>query len=130
MKISITKESKKVITIEEAQIAQKIIEGEKESTMTVAEAAEMAVNAAAILHNEDRCCRVLEATAQISKNIHVWNFYHDDSRHLDVWVEATAQTENGFCIIGAYLSDIYQIASDNREEIARHMFVRWFKEAA
>lgn len=128
MKISITKDSKRVITLEEVEQARKIIESEKEND-SVNYYAEMAVDAAATLHGGDDCVKVLEASAEIAKNQRLWNFYHEESRDLDVWVRVTARTYRGFCIVGAYLSDIYQLTSDNKKEIAAsHMFIRWFAE--
>ena len=129
MKVSITEESKKVITLDELPLVQEIIDAEEEDTMTASEAAKMAVNASASIHGHGECVKVLEASAGIAKNCRIRNFYHDASLDYDIWIDAIAQTENGFCVIGAYYSDINEIACTNRKEIASRMYVRWFKEA-
>ncbi len=126
MKVSITKESKKILTLEEAQVARQIILDRKEDEWSVTEYAEMAVNV--VCGCSDHCVEVLKATAEINKNCRAWNVYSENSGTLDVWIKATAQTSEGFYIIGVYLSDIWEISDDNHAEIASHMFIRKFVE--
>lgn len=129
MKISITKDTKRILTVEEMELARKIIMAEKdEDSMTVEEYAKMAVEAVIEAYGHDWCEKILEASAEIAKNCRVWNYYHDDSRDLDVWIKCIAQTTKGFCIVGACLSDIWSIGPNNRQEIVRHMYIRRFKE--
>ena len=48
---------------------------------------------------------------------------------VDIWIEATAYVnDNEFIIIGAYLSDIWQITGNNNLEISSNMYIRKFKE--
>ena len=128
MKIKVTKETKRIVTLDEMEQAAKIIKFEREEDeWEAANYAELAVNAALHAYH-GRCEKVMEASAEIAKNCRIRDYYHDDSRTLDVWINATARTSEGFIIIGAYLSDINDITGSNQEEIARHMYVRRFKE--
>ncbi len=80
MKVSITKESQKVLTLEEAQAARQIILDRKEDEWSVTEYVEMAINA--ICGYSDRCVEVLKATAEINKNRRAWNVYSENSGTL------------------------------------------------
>ena len=127
MKVKLTQEYKKYITVAEMPTVREIISDMKEDLSTVEEYAEMAIQAAydGIAYSE-----ILKASASIAKNQRAWNAYSDHSETLDVWIEATAYVNgNEFIMIGAYLTDIWQIGSDNRKEIASHMYIRRFKEA-
>ena len=126
MKVSISKESRRFISLAEAPIAQRIVKDLKEDESSAAEYATLAINAAC----EGHCVKVFEAKAVIAKNCRAYGAYFDDSGNLDVWVEATAQTSYGFCIIGAYLSDIWNLDGDNNDEMAGRMYIRQFKEVA
>jgi len=127
MKVIITKESRRYITLEEAAIARKIISDCREDGMSPADYAKIAIDAVGS-NDYNWCVKVYEASAEICKNCRVWDAYGDDTRDLDVWIEATAKTSNGFIEIGAALSDIWSITSDNGAEIANHMYVRQFQE--
>jgi hypothetical protein len=125
MNVTMSKESKRIITLEEAHIARAIISGMKEDESTVAEYAKYAVNAAC----KGLCHEVFKASAEIAKNCRINDLYFEGSKNLDVWIEATAQTSDEFCVIGAYLSDIWSLDGDNSAQIAKdHMYVRIFTE--
>lgn len=124
MKVSITAESKRYITLEEAPIAKAIIDNLKEDETTAAEYVTYAINAAC----KGTCQEVFKAKATICKNCRANNSIIENSKDLDVWIEATAQTTEGFCIIGVCLSDIWQLCEDNRENIVSRMYVRTFTE--
>lgn len=126
MKIKLTQEYKKYITVAEMPTVREIITDMKEDSSTIEDYAEMAIQAAydGIAYSE-----ILKASASIAKNCRVWNAYNNHSENLDVYIEATAYVNGDeFIIIGAYLSDIWQIGSDNRKEIASNMYIRRFKE--
>lgn len=131
MKVRLEKEDKKYITIAQAPLAREIIANMKEDESKPEEYAEMAIKAAygnTLVFNVE----VLKATAKIVKNARAWNLYNDHSEDLDIWVESTAYvslSDSYECIIiGAYLSDIWQITEDNKKEIASYMYIRRFKE--
>lgn len=130
MKVRLEKESKKYITLAEAPIVHEIIADMKEDESTAADYAKYAIEAAYNLRAYN--VEILKASAKIARNARAYNLYSDHSANLDVWVDATGYvtTSNGneFIIIGAYLSDIWQITSDNALEIAANMYIRRFKE--
>lgn len=123
MNVTMNKESKRIITLEEAPAARRIISDMKEDESTVAEYAKYAVNAAC-----KGCCQeIFKATATIAKNRRINDQYFEGSKDLDVWIDAIAQTSDEFCVIGAYLSDIWSLSGDDREQVD-HMYVRRFIE--
>ena len=124
MKITITAEAKKFITLSEMPAVRQMIEALKEDTSTAKEYAEMAARVAM----DGYVVKVFEASAEIAKNCRAENNYTADSGALDVWVNFTALTSEGFVIGGAYLTDIWNITGDNNEEIRGHMFLRKFAE--
>ncbi len=123
MKVAVTKEAKRILTVAEMPAVRRIIEELKEE-----EDVKWYANLAAIVAAGSYDADVLRANAEIAKNCRVWNAYHEESADLDVWVKFTAYTDEGFVVGGAYLTDIWQITSDNNEEIKRHMYIRLFRE--
>lgn len=127
MKVRLTKEAKKWLTLEQAPIAHQIIKGEKENETIAAEYAEMVIRA--VYFGSVWDVEVLKSSASIARNGRVWNLYGDGSGTLDIWIDATVcVNDNEFIIIGAYLSDIWQITGSFDQEIVSHMYIRRFKE--
>lgn len=124
MKVTFTAEAKRFITLSEMPTVRQMIESLKEDESTVNEYAEMAARAAM----DGYVVKVFEASAKIAKNSRAKDNYTADSGDLDVWVDFTALTSEGFVIGGAYLTDIWDITGDNDEEIRGHMFLRKFVE--
>lgn len=129
MRVTMTAASKRIVRLDEAPAAQRIIKELRDDESTAAEYAVYAVDAAGQTER-DWCVKVYEATAEIAKNSRVQDAYFEGSADLDVWVNATVKTSIGFCIIGAYLTDIWAISGDNAAQIAKkHMYVRKFRES-
>lgn len=127
MKVKLTQEMKKYITMDQAPKARSIISDMKEDESTPADYIRYAISA--VYDGKSYDVEVLKAEAEIAKNCRCVDAYADDSGNLDVWIDATAYVNgNEFIIIGAYLTDIWQITSDNMKEIAEHFYVRRFKE--
>lgn len=124
MKVTLTAEMKKIITVAEMPAVRQMIESLKDDSFTAKEYAEMAANAAGNGH----VMKVLECSAEIAKNCRACDNYTNDSGDLDVWVNFTAYTTEGFVMGGAYLTDIWAITGDNHNEIRRHMYIRKFTE--
>ena len=128
MKVKITESSKAVITVAEMAKAKAIIKSMKDDEQSAAEAAAMLLKASG-----NYPLKVYEATAEISKNCRAWNVFCDGSGMLDVWIYAEALTENGFIMVGAMISDIWQLPADgNRsdiDDILSHTYFRKFIEA-
>ena len=124
MKIRITNEAKQWMTLAEAPEAKKIIEQykeyDKESTMWYAEAA------ARVASGENAGWEILKQVFEIAGNSRANGYY---SGRLDIWMECYVfNSYEGFYAIGAYVSDLEQLASDNREEIKSHMWIRAYKK--
>ena len=134
MKVQITAETKKNISVAQLPAAREIVKSCAEDESSVKDYAASAVNVAlkAATGVTNGCVKVLEASARISRNCRAWNNYSDDSDDLDVWIEATAETVEGFIKIGAYLTDVWEITGTDTAtdaEIVWHMYVRRFVEA-
>lgn len=127
MKVKLLKKDKQFITLAEVPIVRQIILDMKEDECTVEKYAEMAVRAA--FNGNTFGIEVLKSSASIARNGRVWNLYSDGSGTLDIWIDATVcVNDNEFIIIGAYLSDIWQITGSFDQEIVSHMYIRRFKE--
>ena len=124
MKISITEESKQYLTVNEYEIAKRIVKEFKAAESESIE--EYARQAAYIVDGSVQ--EVLKANASIARNNRADNALAADTGMLDVWFNITARTSNGFVIIGAYLSDLWQATGENNEELASHMYIRKFTE--
>ena len=124
MKVQLTSNAKKVITVDQMPAVRKVIECAKADEITVKEYAKMAAS----IISDSYVIKVLEASAQIFGNYRVWDWYEVGSAQFDVWVEFTAMTDDGFVMGGAYVSDIHASTGDNHEELRKHMYFRKFKE--
>ena len=126
MRVTLEKDFKRHITLEEAPIVRRIIQYMKEEGGDAKEWATSAVDLAA---GWGQCSEtIFEAKASIAKNRRINNYFDEDSRDFDIWIETTAKASNGFYIIGAYLSDIWQIGDTDNKEILSHMYIRKFAE--
>ena len=127
MKVNLTAEMKKFITVAEMPAVKKVMQYEKENDeWTVQESAKMAAR----LVFDDNGAKVIEATARIAKNQRVWDAFDEETRDIDVWIEFTAFSEyrSSFIIAGVYLTDLWQLTKDNADEIKSHMYIRRFEE--
>lgn len=127
MKVNLTAEMKKFITVAEMPAVKKVMQYEKENDeWTVQEWAKMAAR----LVFDDNGAKVIKATARIAKNQRVWDAFDEETRDIDVWIEFTAFSEyrSSFIIAGVYLTDLWQLTKDNADEIKSHMYIRRFEE--
>lgn len=125
MKIKITAEAKKWLTVAEMPEVKKIIADMKEYD-TLQEDAQ---TAARIASGSNEHFEILKCEAEIAGNRRVWNQYGENSGRLDIWVDAYAYSEfYGFYNLGFYMSDIWSVDGDNNEEIRSHMYIREYKE--
>lgn len=129
MKISITAEAKKYITVAEMPAVHKVIEAMKEDTCTAKDYAELAARIASGCNS----VKVLEAKAEVAGNCRVHDRFCEGSAQFDIWITFTAIVDggfDGFIMGGAYLTDIWDCTPDNADEIRAHMFIRKFTEVA
>ena len=127
MKVNLTAEMKKFITVAEMPAVKKVMQYEKENDeWTVQEWAKMAAR----LVFDDAVAMIIEAKARIAKNQRVWDAFDEETRDIDVWIEFTAFSEyrSSFIIAGVYLTDLWQLTKDNADEIKSHMYIRRFEE--
>ena len=127
MKVNLTAEMKKFITVAEMPAVKKVMQYEKENDeWIVQEWAKMAPRSVI----DDNGTKVIEATARIAKNQRVWDAFDEETRDIDVWIEFTAFSEyrSSFIIAGVYLTDLWQLTKNNADEIKSHMYIRRFEE--
>lgn len=127
MKVNLTAEMKKFITVAEMPAVKKVMQYEKENDEWIVQ--EWAKMAARLVF-DDNGAKVIEATARIAKNQRVWDAFDEETRDIDVWIEFTAFSEyrSSFIIAGVYLTDLWQLTKNNADEIKSHMYIRRFEE--
>lgn len=125
MKVRISDESKKIITIEQMPAARKVIEAMKDDDWTVKDYAAMAARIASGCNG----VRVIEASAAVFGNHRVWDAIAEGTEWFDVWVEFIAFTGDSFITGGAYITDLWRSSVDNLDDIRSHMYIRKFVEA-
>ena len=127
MKVNLTAEMKKFITVAEMPAVKKVMQYEKENDEWIVQ--EWAKMAARLVF-DDNGAKVIEATARIAKNQRVWDAFDGETRDIDVWIEFTAFSEyrSSFIIAGVYLTDLWQLTKNNADEIKSHMYIRRFEE--
>lgn len=126
MKVNLTAEMKKFITVAEMPAVKKVMEYAEEDAYSAKDWAKVATR----IVFDDNGAKVIEATARIAKNQRVWDAFDEETRHIDIWVEFTAFSEyrSSFIIAGVYLTDLWNLTSDNAAEIKSRMYIRQFKE--
>lgn len=113
MKVALPKDYRKLYTLEELDIARSIIRDMKEDESTPAEYITYAINHwMSNTGNGGYIKDVYKATAEIAKNHRAWNAYSEESQGMDIWIQAVAETEEGFLRIEAYLTDIWSLSAD------------------
>ena len=125
MKVMVSQESKKYLTAEEYDNAKRLAKHMKEEDdeWGATDYAKLAVRGAG-----GDVVEILKASATVMGNTRAYDIYFEGSGRLDIWIETTALTAEGFVIVGAYLSDIYSITGTDDKDFQRHAFIRRFKE--
>lgn len=128
MKVAITKDSKRVITLDKMPAVRRIIEEFRKDEMKPADY----VECVARYISGTNCVKILDASAEIALNQRAWNDITDNSENLDVWIKFTAfcepYPEDMFLMCGVYISDIWKLTSDNADEMMKNMYIRKFIE--
>ena len=108
MKVKITADAKKWLTLEQAPSVHEIIRYMKDDSFTAKEYAEMACRAMF-----GYCEKVYEADAEIAGNNRIWDAYTPNSGKLDVWVNYTAKIDGHLMVHGgSYVSDIWNLSGE------------------
>ena len=126
MKVQITKESKKWMTIAEAEKTKEIAASVKDDSLT--DFCEMAINIAA---GHGTGFEILKPSAKFAGNARIYDWYADGSGKLDIWIECYAFNPfYGFYEVGAYYTDI--IEADGTDATAArlrsHMFINHYRK--
>ena len=127
MKIRMTEDSKRTVTVSEMAAVRKIMYDLKEDNYLK----QYASMAARVASGKYDTFEILKVEAEIAKNCRIWNAYGEGTGQLDVWVSVYAYNSyHGFYDFGAYLTDIWAISGDNVEEIRGHMYIKSFLPAS
>lgn len=124
MKVKLTENVKKYITIAEMLMVRRIISDMKEDT-GIKEYAQMA---ARIASGTNERFEILKSEASIAKNCRICDAYAEGSGNLDVWLEIYAFNQfAGFYEAGVYLTDLWKLTGENAKEIKAYMFINEYK---
>lgn len=128
MKVNITKDSKKVITLEEIDAAKHIVQMFKDEDTTAKWYAELALGCFGSL------MEVVSASAEICKDSRPGIDRIDaGTGYLNVWINATGKvwTDDGpaYIEVGFLVSDIWDLTTENKKEISSRMFAQIYKKA-
>lgn len=121
MKVTMPKDYKEYFTIKDVETARKVIAEVK--TWDFTDWTNYAVSD--VLPNGVFFEKTLEVNYEICRDLATNDAYFNGSGHIDIWLEATAETTEGFCKIGALLSEVWAVGGDNH--LTRYNFRR-FKE--
>lgn len=125
MKVKITNETKREITVAQLAKAKEIVKAlanpDNEEPNGTEEYFKVAVRAA----SGDNVREVLKVEARIARNCGVWDaMWGEDTEDLDVWIEGVAETWSGIYKVGAYLTDIWNISAEDKQ--TNKMYIRKF----
>lgn len=126
-KISFPDEYKRMFTLSDLESCKKLKESIKndDGKIDLSWEAAMAASIGSDGHVGDG--QILAARAEFAKNQRVWQYYCDDSKQMDIWIEVKAFDPcYGFYDIGIYLSDIWQYFSEVKYETMKQMFIKHY----
>jgi len=125
MKVRITRDSERVITLADKWITDEII-----GILRSENAKPYEQSIAHVASGTNSYFEILKFEAEIAKNRRICDRYFPGSADYDVWISMYAyNTFDGFYEIGCYLSDVWDICEDNHEEIKNHMYIGEYKRA-
>lgn len=113
MKVTFEENYKDLYTINEVEAAKIVIKYEKENdSENVKEWAKIAADYV-MKDQHDYVERILEASAETTRNNRACHAYGEGSGRMDVWVTGIAKTFYGYLEFGAYLTDIWQTGAED-----------------
>ena len=120
MKVNLPRNYKDFFTISDLEKAKAVIDCMKGDESKPKDYGKYAVEHA--LKDSYECLEeVLEAKAEVEPNGRIFDAYGDSGR-MDVWMEITARTSDGYVEVSAYLTDIWSIGGD--ADLRSHMAIR------
>lgn len=124
MKVKLTSKVRASLYNWEILVSNVIIKNMSEDDTSAKDAAKIAAKAIAGTNSVE----ILRVDATMARNARIFGRYFEESGQMDVWIDFTAMTDEGFIIGGAYLTDIWDLSDDDREEFCNHAFIRKFAE--
>lgn len=132
---AIAKDTGRWMTLDEKPLAQRLVKEEgvveadiREVTRSAADAWLQGMTEAGRI-DSDWSGEVIRADAQVAKNCRIdRNYYFEGSWDLDIWIDATVETLNGFLKFGFYLSEAWSICSDNYGWFLGRVYAHYYTE--
>jgi hypothetical protein len=123
MKVKFTKRSKEITKVSELPNVNEVIKYFKEEEEgTGGWYYETAARVASGWNME-----IIKGSAEIARNARAWDKY-GNSADFDVWCDVYAFNPTvGFYDIGFYVSDLWELTSDNADEIKSRMYIGEYK---
>lgn len=127
MKVNLTAEMKKFITVAEMPAVKKVMRCANEDECTLTDLARVAArlvfddNAAMIIECKSEDCQRISAFGTLSTR-------RRETLTCGLNLSAFSEYRSSFIIAGVYLTDLWQLTTDNADEIKSHMYIRQFKE--
>lgn len=115
MKVTLPKDYRSLFTLEEMDIARKLIREMKDDGLPAYEYADIAVSY--ILNNflpstGGYFDELLKSSFEITRNGYGWERYGVGYRNMDIWFEGVAKTSRGYLEFGIYMTDVWSIGGD------------------
>lgn len=127
MKVKVTADARKWLTLEQAPIVNEIVRWMKEDTFTAKDYAEMACRGIF-----GACAKVYEADAEIAGNSRIADAYGPNTGKLDVWVNYTAQVDGHLMVQGgSYVTDIWNLDGEQspKDVLTANSFILKFERS-
>ena len=128
VKIRISDNSKRIISLAEAEIVNEMLENlrENETETIIPEYLDIVMGC---ICDSSGDWSFYDIQAEICKNSRIYNFHTHNSGNFDVWIEFKAFDRwKGFYIVGVNLTDIYSITSENHEVMREYMYIKHYAE--
>ncbi len=123
MKVKLDKNYRSIYTLEEFDMAKRVIANEKEYDEESPKGWAEYAAVEALRGEDEYLVEVLSAEATTAKNRRIeWDRFCEGSGQMDVYIRFLAETTKGFIKGGAYLSDIWDRGGT---EYKQHMYIRW-----
>lgn len=115
MKVTLPKDYRSLFTLEEMDIARKLIREMKDDELPAKEYADVAVNyilSRFLPSTGGYFEELLKSNFEITKNGYGWEQYGKGYRNLDIWFSGVAKTSRGYLEFGIYMTDVWSIGGD------------------
>lgn len=115
MKVTLPKDYRSLFTLEEMDIARKLIREMKDDELPAREYADIAVNyilSRFLPSTGGYFDELLKSNFEITKNGYGWEQYGKGYRNLDIWFSGVAKTSRGYLEFGVYMTDVWSIGGD------------------